>query len=58
MDEKLQKDLKRFLNRIINLNYDNFYELYKIEEERYDSDEELPDNFLAEEANRLLKRLD
>jgi aminopeptidase C len=57
MDEKLQKDLKKFLDRILNLNMDDFYNLYKDEDKKYDTNDDTP-NYLAKQAIDLLKRLD
>ena len=52
MEEKLIK----FLEKIVNMSQDDYYNLYKIEEKRYDDNNE-DDNYLQKEARNLLNKI-
>lgn len=56
MDEKLLKKIRRFLESVSNMNSEDYYSLYKIEEENYDTGSESL-NYQQEAATKLLVEL-
>ena len=57
MSEKDKLRLKRFLSQISNMNMDDYYNLYKDEDRKYEENDDSP-NYQQKTALELLKLLE
>lgn len=52
----MEEEIIKFLQKIVNMSQGDYCNLYKIEEERYDTNNE-DDNYLQKEAKKLLNKI-